>query len=45
MSYVDVIKKQGGQLTPEEQQKAKQLAVDKLKSYLGAPGIEELASV
>lgn len=45
MSYVDAIKKQGGQLTPEEQQKAKQLAVEKLKSYLGAPGIEELANI
>ncbi|MEI6806741.1 MAG: hypothetical protein WCK49_09600 [Myxococcaceae bacterium] len=45
MTYIDAIKKQSGQLTPEEQQKAKQLAVDKLKSYLGASGIQELANI
>lgn len=45
MSYVEAIKKSGSQLTAEDQQKAKQLAVEKLKSYLGAPGIEELANI
>lgn len=45
MTYIAALKKEGGQLTPEEQQKAKQLAVNKLKSYLGAQGLEELANI
>lgn len=45
MTYIEAIKKNGGQLTPEDQQNAKKLAVDKLRSYLGAPGLEELANI
>ena len=44
-SYIDGIKQKGGKLTPEEQQNAKNLAIDKLKPYLGAPGLEELSNI
>ena len=46
MTYVEAIKKgSGGKLTDEEQRRAKSLALDKLKSYLGPAGLEELAQI
>ena len=46
MTYVDAIKtKEGRALTEEEKQRAKDLALDKLKSYLGASGLDELATI
>jgi hypothetical protein len=46
MTYVDAIKtKEGRALTEEEKQRAKNLALDKLKSYLGASGLDELATI
>jgi hypothetical protein len=46
MTYVEAIKTdQGRTLTEEERQRAKGLALDKLKSYLGPAGLEELATI
>ena len=45
MTYVDAIKQNGGNLTDEEKSKAKQLALDKLKSYLGPAGLGELSNI
>ncbi len=45
MTYVDAIKKNSGALTDEEKAHAKNLAIDKLKSYLGSAGLEELANI
>ena len=45
MTYIEAIKKNGGALTPEERVQAKKLAMDKLKSYLGPAGLEELSNI
>ena len=45
MTYVDAIKQNGGNLTDEEKSKAKQLALDKLKSYLAPAGLGELSNI
>jgi hypothetical protein len=46
MTYVEAIKKEGdGVLSPEQQLRAKKMALDKLKSYLGPTGLEELSKI
>ena len=46
MTYVEAIKdNNNGKLTDEEQKRAKALAIDKLKSYLGPTDIEELMGI
>lgn len=46
MSYVENIKKtEGRSLTPEEQEQAKSAALEKLKSYLGAAGLQEISTL
>lgn len=46
MTYVKTIKKQKGRsLNEDEKQRAKKMALAKLKSYLGAAGIKEIATI